>query len=215
MKLFLCPSELLDDWALPTETLILSQFHPPFYSCISGAVELVACFCEIYVILIWWGALSRFYLNSYLSPLSVLWSCYICCYCQLCEAAIFVAIVSCVKLPYLLLSPFVWSYHIYCYCQMCEATIFVAVVSCVKLPYLLLLSVLWSYCICCYCHLCEATIFAALSVVWSYHIRQKYFLLYWLLFIFKTFWYCVSRAIKLPFSKERHVAKLTLSNILT
>ena len=151
----------------------------------------------------------------YLLLLSVVWSYHICCYCHLCEAAIFVAIVSCVKLPYLLLSPFVWSYHIYCYCQMCEATIFVAVVSCVKLPYLLLLSVLWSYCICCYCHLCEATIFAALSVVWSYHIRQKYFLLYWLLFIFKTFWYCVSRAIKLPFSKERHVAKLTLSNIFT
>ena len=151
----------------------------------------------------------------YLLLLPVVWSYHICCYCHLCEAAIFVAIVSCVKLPYLLLSPFVWSYHIYCYCQMCEATIFVAVVSCVKLPYLLLLSVLWSYHIRCYCHLCEATIFAALSVVWSYHIRQKYFLLYWLLFIFKTFWYCVSRAIKLPFSKERHVAKLTLSNIFT
>ena len=109
----------------------------------------------------------------YLLLLSVVWSYHICCYCHLCEAAIFVAIVSCVKLLYLLLSPFVWSYHIYCYCQMCEATIFVAVVSCVKLPYLLLLSVLWSYCICCYCHLCEATIFAALSVVWSYHIRQN------------------------------------------
>lgn len=157
MKLFLWPSELLDDWALPTETLILSQFHPPFYSCISGAVELVACFCEIYVILIWWGALSRFYLNS----------------------------------------------------------LFVTIVSFVKLLYLLLLSVVWSYHICCYCQMCEATIFVALSVVWSYHIRQKYFLLYWLLFVFKTFWYCLSRAIKLPFSKERHVAMLTLSNIFT
>ena len=118
MKLFLCPSELLDDWALPTETLILSQFHPPFYSCISGAVGLVACFCEIYVILIWWGALSRFYLNSYLSPLSVLSSCYICCYCQLCEVTIFVAIARCVKLPYLL--P----------CQLCGATIFDKNMSC-------------------------------------------------------------------------------------
>ena len=139
----------------------------------------------------------------YLLLLSVVWSCYICCYCQLCKATIFIAIAICMKLPYLLLLPDVWSYHICCCCQLCEAAIFVTIVSFVKLLYLLLLPFVWSYHICCPVSCVELP------------YSTKYFLLYWLLFIFKTFWYCVSRAIKLPFSKERHVAKLTLSNIFT